>query len=210
MAEQDERSMIGYDPLAWLQESKAAEVTEPLTQLTTAPDESASVQQHADVDFTDPEASSSDTEDEFPEQDEKPITSFEGKSLEENRAYDLSDLADAESDVSLHDQVADAESALLSAGQLTLSASQTIQNVVELHEQLQRLLEGSSKIDIDASAVTQIDTATMQLLLVLKLTATNLQKEINIDFPSDRFLEAANLLGVAEMLSVDQAASGFF
>jgi ABC-type transporter Mla MlaB component len=93
---------------------------------------------------------------------------------------------------------------------LILEASQTIQNVGELQEKLQHLLDIGNKIDIDASAVTQIDTATMQLLLVLKLTASSLQKEVNIDFPSDRFLEAAKLLGVAEMLSVDQVASGFF
>jgi hypothetical protein len=44
----------------------------------------------------------------------------------------------------------------------------------------------------------------------LKRTAINLQKEVSIDFPSDKFIEVANLLGLSEMLDVDQAASGFF
>ncbi len=85
-----------------------------------------------------------------------------------------------------------------------------IQNVTALHQQLAHMLANFDLIEIDASAVTMIDTSTLQLLLILKQTAIGLQKSISIDFPSDKFIEAAELLGIAEMLEVDQAASGLF
>jgi len=82
--------------------------------------------------------------------------------------------------------------------------------VAVLHQRLTQMLSNFEAIDIDASGVTMIDTATLQLLLILKQTAIGLQKSISIDFPSDKFIEASELLGIAEMLEVDQAASGFF
>jgi anti-anti-sigma regulatory factor len=79
-----------------------------------------------------------------------------------------------------------------------------------LHERLLKALDNNSKIFLDASAVSVADTASLQLLLILKRTAIKLQKEVVIDFPSDRFIEAADLLGISEMLEVDQAAAGLF
>ena len=73
-----------------------------------------------------------------------------------------------------------------------------------------KIVAPGNKIDIDASAVTTVDTATLQLLLVLKQTAVKMQKQVTIDFPSERFIEAAELLNLAELLNVDQAAAGFF
>ncbi|MGY6274967.1 STAS domain-containing protein [Methylomonas sp. MgM2] len=94
--------------------------------------------------------------------------------------------------------------------QVVLASVQNIQNVAELHDRLIHVLDSAKKIEVDASAITTVDTATLQLLLVLKQTALKLQKEVNIDFPSEKFIEAAELLGLAEMLDVDQAAAGFF
>jgi ABC-type transporter Mla MlaB component len=93
---------------------------------------------------------------------------------------------------------------------ITLDATLTIQNVSALYEQMQVLLDEQEEIEIDASSVTSIDTSTLQLLVVLKQTAIKLHKKMSIDFPSDNFIEAAELLGLAEMLDVDQAAAGFF
>lgn len=94
--------------------------------------------------------------------------------------------------------------------QIVLDSVQTIQNVTQLYERLLHALDEHNKIDIDASAVTMTDTATLQLLLVLKQTAVRMQKEVSIDFPSEKFIETAEQLGLAEMLNVDQAAAGFF
>lgn len=93
---------------------------------------------------------------------------------------------------------------------IELASVLSIQHVAQLQEQLLEALDGFDTIEIDASAVTTADTATLQLLLVLKRTAIKRQKEVVIDFPSERFVEACDLLGIAEMLGVDQAASGFF
>jgi len=95
-------------------------------------------------------------------------------------------------------------------GKLILDATLNIQNVTHLYEQARVLLEGQDKIEIDASSVTTIDTATLQLLIVLKQSAVKLGKEIVFDFPSDKFIDSAELLGLAEMLEIDQAAAGFF
>ncbi|MCK9604940.1 MAG: STAS domain-containing protein [Methylomonas sp.] len=161
MAEQDESSMIGYDPLAWMHEAEDVELP-----CRSAPD-------------TPPPL----TDD---------LTVIVASNPHLNEAGDS--------------QSVDA----ITQCQIILEPVQTIQTVAQLHQQLQRMLDDYNKIDIDASAVIQIDTASMQLLLVLKLTAVKLQKEVSIDFPSEKFMEAANLLGLSEMLSVDQAASGFF
>lgn len=93
---------------------------------------------------------------------------------------------------------------------IVLQSTQSIQNVQALHESLLQAFNQAESIEIDASAVQQIDTASLQLLLIAKQSGSNLQKRISIDFPSERFIEAANLLGLAEILEVDQAAAGFF
>ena len=93
---------------------------------------------------------------------------------------------------------------------ITLDATLNIQNVTDLYERLVKQLENKNQIEIDASAVVSIDTATLQLLTVLKQTAIKLHKEVIIDFPSDKFIEAAELLGLSEVLEVDHAAAGFF
>jgi len=93
---------------------------------------------------------------------------------------------------------------------IILDSTHTIQNINTLYDKLHSLLEIEEVIEIDASAVQSIDTATLQLLIVLKQTAIKQGKEVVIDFPSDKFIEAAELLGLSEMLNVDQAAAGFF
>lgn len=178
MAEHDESSMIGYDPLAWMHEA-----------------EDADLPAHPEPDY--PNGAK--------EEDSDPTTDFEpsvdnvaATSLQPEQRPDFYETTDS--------QPADAETVC----QIVLEPVQNIQTVAQLHQDLRRLLDDCNKIDIDASAVTQIDTASMQLLLVLKLTAVKLQKEVSIDFPSEKFMEAADLLGLSEMLSVDQAAAGFF
>lgn len=93
---------------------------------------------------------------------------------------------------------------------IVLNAVQNIQAVSQLHAQFLQALGRSNKIDIDASAVIRIDTATLQLLLILKQTAIKQQKEVSIDFPSDNFIEAAKLLGLSEVLNVEQLTCGLF
>ena len=164
MAKKDEKELIGFDPLAWMNDDNETDKTQ----------EQATVEQVAEPDI----------------ESSKPVAAAEiaAEPIIEN--------------------VAEPEQA--DDSKLALDVTLNIQNVTDLHERLLVLLEQKDKIEIDASAVVSIDTATLQLLIVLKQTAIKLQKEIVFDFPSDKFIESAELIGLSEMLEVDQAAAGFF
>ncbi|SHE23477.1 STAS domain-containing protein [methanotrophic endosymbiont of Bathymodiolus puteoserpentis (Logatchev)] len=93
---------------------------------------------------------------------------------------------------------------------ILLENTLNISTVAELHSQLVQALQGNECLEIDAANVNSIDTASLQLFVVLKQEALKLNKDIIFDFPSDKFIEAAKLLGIDNMLGVDQAAAGFF
>lgn len=178
MAEKDDDSLIGYDPLAWLHDAVQSEC------------EAASLPVELTV------------------AEEVPIDGEAINAVPELAAKSIEVAEQLEADVATTEVVDHLMPE--QAVQIVLDSVQTIQNVAYLHERLLQALECHNKIDIDASAVTMVDTATLQLLLVLKQTAIKTHKEVAIDFPSERFIEAAELLGLAEMLDVDQAAAGFF
>jgi len=152
MAQKDDKELIGFDPLAWMNESEA----------------------------------------EIPSEENEVVA--DPSIISETTNEIVSEIEP------LHDK----------DSKLILDATLNIQNVNHLYEQVLALLEGQDKIEIDASSVTAIDTATLQLLIVLKQSAVKLGKEIVFDFPSDKFIDSAELLGLAEMLEIDQAAAGFF
>lgn len=165
MAEKDDKGLIGFDPLAWMDESdenEAKQQTEEQTEIDSSEHVEAVNNEMEVMAETSAEATIENTE-----------------------------LPDNE-------------------GKLTLDGTLNIQNVSHLYEQLLALLENQTNIDIDASSVVSIDTSTLQLLIVFKQTAIKLGKEVVFDFPSDKFVESAELLGLAEMLEVDQSAAGFF
>jgi len=93
---------------------------------------------------------------------------------------------------------------------IILNSNLNIRDVAELHNQLLTAFQKNQVLDIDASAVESIDTANLQLLVILKQEALKLDKNIIFDFPSDKFIESASQIGVCELLGLDQAASGFF
>ncbi|MGZ5010471.1 MAG: STAS domain-containing protein, partial [Methylobacter sp.] len=93
-----------------------------------------------------------------------------------------------------------------SAGsQVDLDATLTIQNVVKLYEKLKDSFAIHDQIEINASDVSSIDTATLQLLVSLKKEAVKQQKQVTIIYPSPRFVESAQLLGLADVLDVHDA-----
>ncbi|WP_054760761.1 STAS domain-containing protein [Methylomonas koyamae] len=116
----------------------------------------------------------------------------------------------ADADAESVDSASEPEPQAVGKGTVVLEPLSNIQGVASLHHTLMQMLNQYDALDIDASAVTSIDTSTLQLLVVLKCTAAGLQKVVAIDFPSEKFVEAAQLLGVSEMLEVDAAVSGFF
>jgi len=171
MAKKKDKGLIGFDPLAWMNEEDGDSKKQAETE---AIDENKKQSEKVDV------------------SDEK-----SGKEV------------DVETKSSV-DPAAEQTEKETDDSKITLAAILNIQNVTELHEQLSKRLDKQNTIEIDASEVVSIDTATLQLLIVLKQEAVKLHKEVIIDFPSDKFIEAAELLGLDKMLEVDQAAAGFF
>lgn len=85
---------------------------------------------------------------------------------------------------------------------ISLDANLSIQNVVALHERIKKSYAAFDTLEIDASKVAAIDTATFQLLVALKKDAAKQEKEVIITAPSARFIESAGLLGLLDVLDV--------
>lgn len=206
MAEKDEASLIGYDPLAWLQRADADTSEYESTQ-----------DLNRDNVFADHQSSSASTSTIYEEDgfsgfnalgDEDSLDSRQSQPVTEiasNNFYDES-FAD---DVPVANQQPNTEAKQLSSA-IVLDSVQNIQTVSKLYERLVNALDDSDRIEIDASAVSQIDTSTLQLLLVFKRSALKRNKEVSFDFPSERFMEASSLLGLTEILDIDHAPAGLF
>ncbi|WP_198243337.1 STAS domain-containing protein [methane-oxidizing endosymbiont of Gigantopelta aegis] len=85
---------------------------------------------------------------------------------------------------------------------IALSHKQTIEDVTTLRQTILAALDRDADIEVDASAVMRIDTATLQLLLACKQTANQSGKGFLIKSPSERFINAIELLGMKELLNL--------
>jgi anti-anti-sigma regulatory factor len=175
----------GFDPLAWMNDDDEVAIEEPENKSEV--EAVADVKSEAEDVVADSEVAVETTATE--------TTAVEDATIVETEDSKEQEIQAAESDED---------------SKVTLDATLNIQNVAALYDQFLKKLESQNTIEIDASSVVSIDTATLQLLTVLKQTGINLQKEIVIDFPSDEFIESAELLGLSELLEVNQAAAGFF
>lgn len=88
---------------------------------------------------------------------------------------------------------------------IELGAEATIKNIAKLYNTIKHALEVHNTIEINASDVTTIDTATLQLLVSLKKDAPCLNKTIDIIYPSARFIESAKLLDLLSILDVTES-----
>jgi len=174
-------SLIGYDPLAWMNEDEDSEV-------------------EAKVET--PEAATSEAVSE--------VTTLEREVQEETIATPISEVATEATEIAAPEVPAIEEELELTKPEISLDSTLNIQNVSVLYDLLLKTLEDHSTIELDASAVKMVDTATLQLFVVLKQESIKLQKEVNFEFPSDNFIDSAKILGVYEMLGLDAAAAGFF
>jgi ABC-type transporter Mla MlaB component len=86
---------------------------------------------------------------------------------------------------------------------IILDTTLTIQNVFKLYEKLKKSYAVHDSIEINASQVSTIDTATLQLLAALKKEAVKQQKSVVMTEPSQRFIESAGLLGLLELLEIE-------
>lgn len=86
----------------------------------------------------------------------------------------------------------------------------SIRSINQLFDSLYKEFENRTVLEIDASYVTSIDTAAMQLLTVLKREAIETGKKVTFDFPSETFISAAQLLDLDKILEINRPASGLF
>jgi len=166
MTTKNKENLIGYDPLAWMNEASNSEPSEV--------SDDALLEEMSELSIEQPENMEVSVE----STDEEPAW-VESGGDEDN-------------------------------AKIILEATLTIQKVTELHDNLLKAITDNDSLEIDASAVTTIDTASLQLLVILKQESIKLDKEVIFDFPSDKFIEAAELLGIEELLGVNQASAGFF
>ncbi|MBS3955518.1 MAG: STAS domain-containing protein [Methylomicrobium sp.] len=168
MASKDTPSLIGFDPLEWMNNDSQSQ------------------------ELANPSLSRPDIDNHAPELD-RHSESGNGPADEQNQQAQLVETE-----------------ALQPENCLMLEEINTIQNVQTLFEQLRTLLSTVDNLEIDASAVKTVDTSVLQCLVVFKQQALKQGKQVTIDFPSDRFVEAAGLLGLSKLLEVDKPVSGLF
>ena len=116
---------------------------------------------------------------------------------------DASIVAACSGDITINTIADEAETAGFGEPKINLEATLTIQNVAALHEKLKKSYPTNNTLEINASQVSSIDTATLQLLVALKKDAVKQQKEVVFAMPSARFIESAGLLGLLEILDID-------
>ncbi len=160
MAEKDENSLIGFDPLAWM--SEGADQDDENTVL--------------------------------------PI--FDSTENAKKAEPEFEVVSEGMDTVESENQQG--------TGKVVLQSELKIQNVQALYDELNIALENNDIIEIDASGVSSIDTSSLQVLTVFTQEVESNQKKVSIDFPSEQFIEASDLLGLSEVLGVDKPGSGFF
>jgi ABC-type transporter Mla MlaB component len=205
MAKILEKETIGFDPLAWMND-------EPVDQQESSINSTTEVKGKPEVAVSEEVIVEEVTnENEKTEESEVHVVDeIQGET--ETVEVEAIVTADENTEIEVEEpvEVIEQNVEIESESKITLDATLNIQTVGILYDQFEKMLDTQKTIEIDASSVESIDTASLQLITVFKQTGIKLQKEISIDFPSDKFIEAAEILGLAELLEVDQAAAGFF
>ena len=88
------------------------------------------------------------------------------------------------------------------ATRIALDRNCDISKAESLHGKLEAMLDGSIPIEIDASAVERIDTSHLQLLSSFIKTLNQHHVEVHLIKPSECFVDAARLLGLAPQLGL--------
>lgn len=87
---------------------------------------------------------------------------------------------------------------------MVLNPVLVINNAKLLSQDFTQLLQNNGDINIDASAVEMIDTATLQLLLAVTNKVRTSKHEVHWLNPSDIFISNVTLLGLSESLGLSQ------
>lgn len=83
---------------------------------------------------------------------------------------------------------------------LRIEEEMTIWRAAELRQQLQAALAGGAPLALDLSAVTEVDTSGVQLLLAAAATARQRATELRLVAPSAALRDTLGLLGLHALL----------
>jgi len=200
MATSKENDLIGYDPLAWMEDNTGKdEETIDNGNCDSGNEPDGQHLTNEEISMT----GADDYSDDLVANSEENITKEDEIGMDE-MPVEIDTIVAETGDVD--DSVVQETVGEESAGsQVDLDATLTIQNVVKLYEKLKDSFAIHDQIEINASDVSSIDTATLQLLVSLKKEAVKQQKQVTIIYPSPRFVESAQLLGLTEVLDVQDA-----
>ena len=176
-AANDKKKLMDYDPIAYLDHESGNRMMEDVIMTAEAVQEQLVISDDDSL-----SASANDYE----------LLEAESGVIDMNTVADLPE-----------DQISDEAEEDIAESIINLDATLTIQHVVVLHEKLKKSYSANNSIEINASQVSSIDTATLQLLVALKKNAVKQQKEVIFVNPSRRFIESAELLGLREILDID-------
>ena len=93
------------------------------------------------------------------------------------------------------------------AGPIVLAKRATIGKIEELQEQLSAALDQKSDVEIDASNVEAVDTASLQLLVAFVNSRWKQEKSVVWKEPSDEFISRTGLTGLTEVLGIQSAGA---
>lgn len=204
----DKESLIGYDPLAWMASESEVDSESPLDNSGTPEDITENTEAGVE-EISQLEVNKDDDWFDGTELDDIAF-SFNESTVEQDDSG--TDLPDHDSLVAI-ESVSTTENEKLETpvnNHLILDKVLNIQSVDGLKVKLLAILQHHDVVDIDASNVMIIDTANLQVLIALKLMSIQENKTINFDFPSEKFIEAAKLLNLYELLALDETVAGFF
>jgi anti-anti-sigma regulatory factor len=85
---------------------------------------------------------------------------------------------------------------------INLESNLSIQNAVKLYDKLKKAYAIYDSLEIDASHVNSVDTASLQVFVALKKDAMKNNKQVDFFQPSARFVESARLLDLLDVLEI--------
>jgi anti-anti-sigma factor len=91
--------------------------------------------------------------------------------------------------------------------QIRIDGELNIYSAAESREQLLQALDAHPALALDIGAVEEIDTAGMQLLLLLMHEAKRIDKALTLSAPSPAILEVATLLNLADAGFMNQGGA---
>ena len=77
-----------------------------------------------------------------------------------------------------------------------------VSGVQDLYNELKAALEGDNSLNVDASCVNRVDTASLQMLVSLVEYAKRHNRDVSVQSTSEAFAKTAMILGVGAALGM--------